>query len=210
LLRSVLSICIRHLDGYDLVLASGCEGDAEQAAAAMAPPAIAIILYQDTGTTRSLGGYLAGLRERWPTTLLFTITDRLDTAWVQAAVQAGCTGFACRMTTGFEKLRTDLHQLYTTGACYPPEAVRALAQPPPPESELDRILRVLNPTQLKMLDAVCAPDEPTWELVAQRVGRSMGCIEWNTPRMFAALEVKGKPGLVALGQRNGFGQGRYS
>ncbi|MEQ1519059.1 MAG: alcohol dehydrogenase catalytic domain-containing protein [Usitatibacteraceae bacterium] len=90
------------------------------------------------------------------------------------------------------------------------EAVRALAQPAAPEGELERILRVLTDTQLRILDAVCAPDEPIWDVVAERVCRSIGCIDGNRPTMCRLLNVKSKPGLVAMGRRNGFGQGRFS
>ena len=209
LLRSVLAICIEHLVDYRLVLATGCDEDAQQAVAGLEPPTIALVGYRPAGTNHPGTVMLACVRVHWPGTLVMALTGSFETALVQGAAQAGCTGIACRMTTGFEKLRAGLHQLYTSGSCFPPEAVRALAQPPPPESELDRIQRLLNDTQLRILDAACAPNEPTWKVVAERVNRTESCIEWNIPRMFAALGVKSKSGLVAMGRKNGFGQGRW-
>lgn len=209
LLRSMLAICIGHLSDYELVLSTGCDVNGHQAAGNMEPPTMALVGYRTAGTNQIGTSLLMSVRERWPSTLIMVLTDNFETVNVQSAVQAGCTGFVCRLTTGFEKLRADLHQLYTSRTCYPPEVVRALAQPPPPESELDRILRLLNDTQLRILDAVCAPDEPTWKVVAERILRTESCIEWNLPRMCAALGVKSKPGLVALGRKNGFGQGRW-
>lgn len=209
LFRSVLAICIEHLGEYRLVLTTGCDAAAQEALAGLEPPTMALVGYRPAGTNHTGTDMMACVRQHWPDTLVMALTDSFETVLVQGAVQAGCTGFACRMSTGFEKLRADLHQLYTLSTCFPPEAVRALAQPPPPESELDRILRLLNDTQVRILDAACAPDEPTWKVVAERVLRTESCIEWNLPRMCAALGVKGKPGLVALGRKNGFGQGRW-
>ncbi len=209
LFRSVLALCIGHLGEYDLVVTTGCDAAGQQAAGSVEPPAMALLGYRAVGTADAGTDMLTWVRVHWPDTLVMALTGSFETAVVQGAVGAGCTGFVCRITTGFEKLRADLHQLYTTRTCYPPEAVRALAQPPPPESELARILRLLNDTQLCILDAACASDEPTWKVVAQRVNRTESCIEWNLPRMFAALGVKSKPGLVALGRKNGFGQGRW-
>jgi DNA-binding NarL/FixJ family response regulator len=209
LLRTTLALCMEHWVGYRLVLARPFAKEHGEELSVMEQPAIALVGYTTDGSGHGATDHLTRLRGQWPTTLLMLLTDRFDTHIVQSAVQAGCTGFACRLTTGFEQLKGAMQQLHTTGCCYPPEAVRALAQQTAVESELARIERLLNDTQLRILDAACAPDEPTWKVVAERVHRTESGIEWNVPRMFAVLGVKSKSGLVALGRKNGFGQGRW-
>lgn len=205
--RSLLAFGLEHIGGYSLVLRCGCDAAAQEAAARLEPPALAVVGYHPASP---LGrAMLAWLHEHWQPTRVMALLNDLAVDAVQGAAQCGCHGFFCRATDDLDKLREGLHQLYINGSYVPPEVVRVLAQRPPAvaESELER---VLNDTQLRILDAVCAPDEPTWDVVAERVFRSIGCIDGNRPTMCRLLGVKSKAGLVAMGRRNGFGQGRYS
>lgn len=209
LLRSLLARCLAEVPGYRVVVAEATFADLQRQAAELPAPHVVLAGCTATAADLSDADVLEQVRALWPGALVMVMMHSYDRSVVHRVVQARSEGMDCGRSTDFVQLVSHLHQLLTTGVYYPREVITAMAQPAPVESELERIRRVLNNTQVRILDEVCAPDEPIWKVVADRVCRSEGCVEKNASQMLGLLGVRSKPGLVELGRRNGFGQGRY-
>lgn len=206
--RSLLAYGLERSGDFSLMLCCGCGSEGVEAAAAVPPPDLALVGFPHGGLCATAPAVLSWVHTHWQRTPVMVLLDELSVEGIQCAAPC-CHGYLSRATDDLERTHHGLHRLYLERGYVPPEVVRALAQPPPPESELAFTLRVLNETQRRILDAVCAPDEPKWTVVAERVSRSTGCVEENATLMYQLLDVKGKPGLVAYGRPLGFGQGRY-
>lgn len=206
--RSLLAVGLERTGEFALVLHCGCGAEVEVTAAAMAPPDLVMVGFPHAGPC-ARPAMLEWVHAHWPQTPVMALLNELSVEGIQCAAPC-CQGYLCRATDDLDRMQRGLHQLYTMRGYVPPEVLRVLAQPPPPETPLAFTLRVLNETQRRMLDAVCGADEPTWTVVAERIRRSPGCVEENATRMYHLLGVKSKAGLVAYGRSLGFGQGRHS
>ncbi len=205
-MRALLTKCLGELPGHLVVLSGAADVETLRTAAEVPAPDLVLIGWWE-GSAFPCGELLAAVKECWPAALVLALCPNFAPGLVQGAVRAGCQGLLCPHSSSFALVCEALHHLYTGGTWYPAEAVAALAQPPPPEGERERIERLCSHIQQRILNGVCAADEPTWVQVAERNHLSLCTVEWHYPRLYKLLRVKGKAGLVALGRRNGFGQG---
>ncbi len=203
--RSLLAFGLERSGEFKLVLRCGCGADAEGAAAAMAPPDLVMVGFPHAGPC-ARPAMLDWVHAHWTETPVMVLLNDLGLEGIRCAAPC-CQGYLCRATDDLDRMCYGLQELFIRRGYVPPEVVRVLAQPPPPESKRQFILRVLNDTQLDILETACAPDVPKWELVARRIHREPSTVEWNLTRMYAHLGVATKPALVALGRENGFGVG---
>lgn len=209
LLRTCMEECLAHLGTFAVAHRSAPDAEGLHLAEAVLAPAVVVLDLSVPPAEEPAPDVWAWLAARWSSSAVLALTDGYPPAVLHQAA-ARCKGFLSLRSDTFGELGRALKQLALGEAYIPLAALKALAQPPPPESPLAFTLNVLNDTQRRMLDVVCAPDEPTWEVVAARIHRSKGCVEENATFLYNLLGVKSKAGLVAYGRPLGFGQGRYS
>lgn len=149
-------------------------------------------------------------RTRWPQTLVLAISADRSPEATRLAVQAGAHGFFPKQA-GADELLEALERLQRKG-CYFNDALQrehmggpeaaAKATPTPP--------LVLTPPERQVLEAVCASDEPSWEVVAERTNKALATVHTHRANLFAKAGTKSKAGLVSFGRTLGYGKGVFS
>jgi len=144
------------------------------------------------------------LRANWPSTRVLGLSFDRSPAIVHAALSAGACGFIPKDISP-KDLRAALDGVRHRGCYHHDPLIRehlagGAAAPPPDLST------ALTATEKKVLDCVCMPDEPTWEMVADRLGKSVPTVDSHRAALYKKLKVKSKSGLVSYGRARGFGK----
>jgi two-component system invasion response regulator UvrY len=171
---------------------------------ASAEPAIAIVdLHMPV-----MDGYetIAWLCANRPAILPLALTfDPSDDAMVRA-VRVGARGFV-RKSARPTLLRTALDSLVLTGYYHSEEVHDGLTRSPGlrtrEERERERVLAEITPREMEFLQLVCAPEEFTYDRIAERMGVHRSTVDKFRESLFDKFGIKSKTGLVLFAVRHG-------
>lgn len=74
---------------------------------------------------------------------------------------------------------------------------------PPDEAEYHHVLGRLTLSELKVLRAACAPDEPKDAAIAERVGLGTKTVQTHLGKVYRKLGVRGRMGMLRAAIRYG-------
>lgn len=192
-----LELIIAELTGYTVTLTAQDGKDLDFRHGNAVPVHIAIVDMHDGVEA------IQWIRSHWPDTRVLAKSEDRSAAAMHAALRAGACGF---IPDNFSHmLLHDALDGVRLRGCYHDDSLIRLQSAAPP---LDLSTR-LRPVLLQVLDCVCTDDEPTWQMVADRLCKSKPTIDTHQAALFKLLGVRSKAGLVSLGRSQGFGKGRY-
>ena len=207
-LRTTLAELIGHTGGYRVVLCTSWAAFAAEAEAIAAPRITLVGVGPEPEALVRAGGVLAGVKERWAGTHLLAITCACGRDLLTRTIVAGVRGYILRGTHSVRDLMQALVDLTTQGHSIPAEVVFEIAQLNAPSAD-DRSEESLSRMEKKVLDAVCAPDDPSWKTVAERLIKGVKTVGTHTAGLFAKLGFHDKATLKAWGRTRGYGAGRW-
>ena len=155
-----------------------------------------------------MDGYetITWLRANRPAILPLALTfDASDDAMVRA-VRAGARGFV-RKDARPVLLRTALDSLMLTGYYHDEELHAGMIRSPglrtQAERERERVLADITPREMEFLRLVCAPEEFTYDRIADQMGVHRSTVDKFRESLFDKFGIKSKTGLVLFAVRHG-------
>lgn len=142
---------------------------------------------------------LEWMRDRQPTTLPIMLAANPDPALFARLITLGARGLLCKSVQTLE-LHTALDHVITMGYYMNDlmrrhiigrtENVEAVPQ------GRDRVLACLTKRELEVIEHICAPDDPTYPNIADRMGISENTVHTHRSRIFDKLGVNSRQGLL--------------
>jgi len=143
-------------------------------------------------------------RANWGTTMVLAMSAKRTPEVMREAVLAGAHGFFPKHVGGLELLEA-LGRVYQKGSYFNDELLKEhLAQPLADTKPI--VLIHLTPPEREVLEAVSAPDEPKWTVVADRLNKSLATVHTHRASLFDKTRTISKAGLVSYGRANGYGR----
>ncbi len=206
-LRTALAELIGLMGGYRVVSATSPEGYAT--AEVTAEPRITVVgVGLGPGALLLAEGLLGRVKARWPGTCLLVMICACGRELLTRTMGAGVRGYILRGTHSVRDLLQALQDLVTRGHAVPAEVVVEIARLNGPSAD-DELEESLTRMEKKVLDGVCAQDDPSWKTVAKRLFKSEKTIGTHTATLFDKVGVHEKEKLKAWGRARGFGAGKW-
>jgi DNA-binding NarL/FixJ family response regulator len=147
------------------------------------------------------------LRQHWPETRVLGLSFETTAETVSNALEAGACGFITK-DMAERDLLDGLESTRRRGHYHNDRLMRAvLAEKATGGTKL--VDPLLNDQERRLLDVVCMADEPTWLMVADRLGVLPCTVDKQRESLYKKLKVKSKAGAVTWGQKRGYGKGLY-
>jgi len=150
---------------------------------------------------------LRTIRQHWPETRLLAISVEKSAANVSRAEEAGACGFLPKDMDP-DCLHEALQSVQRRGHYHNAELYRELLADGNTKKQ-PVLEEKLSARERQVLDCVCTADEPTWEMVADRLRVEVTTVYTHRKQLLAKLQKKSKAGLVSYGQTHGYGKGLY-
>jgi DNA-binding NarL/FixJ family response regulator len=207
-LRSVLATLIGAQQGFRVVLATD-PGSLPDAAQKIVPPRITVVgLGNEPVDTQRATGVLGWLRKQWPDTCILILTCACGRELLTHTVNMGVRGYIQRSTQTITDLLQALDDLLSKGHAIPTELVLEIARLNEPSAD-DLLEAQLTRMQKKVLEGVCAFDDPIWAVVAERLFKDVKTVGTHCAALYATLNVHDKEEVKAWGRRRGYGLGKW-
>ena len=150
---------------------------------------------------------LRTIRQHWPETRLLAISVEKSAANVSRAEEAGACGFLPKDMDP-DCLHEALQSVQRRGHYHNAELYRELLADGNAKKQ-PVLEEKLTARERQVLDCVCTADEPTWEMVADRLRVCVDTVDRHRDHLFRKLHIKSKAGLVSYGKLRGYGKGMY-
>jgi two-component system, NarL family, invasion response regulator UvrY len=204
LVRSGLVNMVNSVGGYRVTLEAGNGKEFMRALSGAEEPAIAIVdLHMPV-----MDGFetIAWLKQYMPTVRPLALTfDASDEVMVRA-VRAGARGFLLKNAKP-SVLKVALDSLMLTGYYHSDELHATLVEKQslktPHERQQERMLAQITPRELEFLKLVCAPEEYTYEQIADRMGVHRRTVDGFREGLVEKFNIKSKTGLVLFAMKWG-------
>ena len=208
LMRSGLAATVNGLGGYRVALEAGngrelIEALEVQERNGLQRPAIAIV---DLNMP-VMDGYatIAWLARTCPDVRSIALTFDGSEQAVIRAVREGARGFLLKDVEP-EVFKAALDAVRDTGY-YESDLVRAMATDgefrTTYERQQEKVLEAITPKELEFIILACAPEEYTYEQIADQMGTKATTVETHRKHVFDRFGIKSKSGLVIFAYRWG-------
>lgn len=180
----------------DVVLTAGNGEEYERACAAHGPIHIAIV---DLSMPKRDGfETIAWIGENQPGTMSIAITFDPRPEVVERVMKLGARGIVDKTSSG-EEIRRALEHVHQTGF-YHNELVRRYLMAPvvKPRPDNVKVLKSLTRMELDLLRHLSDLDNPTYEEIAHRMGRSVNTIHTHRRNLFVKFGMDSRQGLFRL------------
>ncbi|MBK8338771.1 MAG: response regulator transcription factor [Flavobacteriales bacterium] len=196
MVRDGLEQLIHSIEGYEVVVTAS--NGRELIDTHAEPDGITIAIVDMYMPVMSGAETTAWLLANWPQVRVLAISVDNSPENQTRAYNSGACGFIAK-GSGREAFRRALEDVTTKGYHHyvspreVPGATSAQAAVVDPFADL-------TAAELRVLDCACTVDEPTWALVADRLGIAEATVDTHRASLFKKLHVKSKAGLVSFGR----------